>query len=134
MPAQVDAAEYLCRGACIVGRASRMRRRNSRAAPCPKRLNGSSQSVFVDFGALPVRSLYQESKVRAGQRLLEYALQGPPHAELAGDSDNQKLELDQSAERRVADELPIRFQPTELLGGPRRRLLGAIHTDVKLGH
>ncbi|HZA90415.1 MAG TPA: hypothetical protein VE401_09295 [Solirubrobacterales bacterium] len=80
-----------------------------------------------------MRALDQNVEIAACGGFVQHTLEHTPQRELAGDSEFEELELDEPTQGRVAGELAIRLQPTELLGGPCRRLLGAVYPDAELG-
>jgi hypothetical protein len=61
-------------------------------------------------------------------------LQRLPEGELAGDAHNQRLEFEYSAERRVATQLSVQLQASQLLAGPRHRFLGLRWFEPELGN
>jgi len=81
--------------------------------------------MLLHFGALPFSPLDQLFQVDPRQALgdLRYLLQRPPKSEFAGDPHRERLQLEETAQGRVAAHLTVQLQSTKLLACPRNELL-----------
>src|SRR4051812_3039252 len=101
----------------------------------PQRSAADVEAMALHVGLLALGAGREGLEARAVEAQVLGGLgQQAPHRELAVDPHEQALELDERAQGRVAAQLRVGLQASELLPGPARRHLEAIGGDAELAH
>ena len=98
----------------------------------PERLDRGAAPHVLEPTALVRGAVAELVEVDPVEGLADRVAQRLPQRQLSGDPDQQALELDHPAQRRVADEPVVRLQPAELLGDPAGGVLDRARLDPEV--